>query len=1518
MPLAGRLCLETGAAFDGILFGAPLESWHAWGEVVFNTCMTGYQEIASDPSYAGQIVVMTYPMIGNYGCRDDSMESGRFHCRALVVRDISDLAGHGRAQRTLEEEMREHGVPGLTEVDTRALTRHIRSHGSVRAVLAPADGMKLSEQLDLCQTLPSLSDQNLVAHVSQTQPWTKWRELLAPEIAVPPQFRSRDGGRMRIVCLDLGIKRNQLRALASRGVDLIVMRHDALLEQLLNQRPQGVIISNGPGDPAQLPAQVSLVRQLLSIGVPILGICLGHQILGQAIGGTTSRLPFGHHGGNHPVKDERTGTVYVTAQNHEFQVNGDSIDSAGHPLGVGWYVSERNLNDGSVEGLRHRSLPAFSVQYHPEGAPGPQDRAVVFDEFLEMCGGVRSSRFKVQGSRFEVQSSEFEVRGSTFNVRRSTFNDAETLPTGGPPVPTSVLVIGSGPVVIGQAAEFDYAGTQACGALREEGVRVVLVNSNPATIMTDDDSADAVYIEPLTVAVLERIIATERPEGLLPTLGGQTALNLAVELEEAGILDRYQVRVLGTSLRAIHIAEDREQFKDLLTSIDEPVPTSRTVGSVAEAREFLGVMGLPLVVRPAFTLGGTGGGMCETEERFLQVVASGLAASPINQVLIEQSLSGWREIEYEVMRDGAGTSITVCNMENIDPMGVHTGDSIVVAPSQTLTDREHQQLRSAALRIINALEIEGGCNVQFALAPDSHDYFVIEVNPRVSRSSALASKATGYPIARVAAKIALGKRLDQIPNAITGQTTAAFEPALDYCVVKIPRWPFDKFPSADRRLGTQMKSTGEVMAIERTFEAALNKALRSLEQQPPAPEEVDDPVLIRVANDRRVFAILNAIRAGHDLAHIAHESGIGRWFLHRLDRIRVIEERVEEDGLTPANLRAAKRCGLSDPAIAQLASSSPESVRESRRNLGIRPAYKSVDTCAAEFAAVTPYYYSCFETETELPAAADAPIVVIGSGPIRIGQGIEFDYCSVQAARSLRAAGVSAVMINSNPETVSTDFDCSDRLYFEPLDEEATSAVIEAEAACGVLVQFGGQTAINLAEPLAKRGFTILGTSVESIDLAEDRKRFEALMRSLGIEQPEGAATVDPAEAAQIADRIGFPVLVRPSFVLGGRGMEIVYDRNQLDAYMRDALAALPGGPGERRGTVLIDKYLLGSEVDVDAIADGTTVVIPGLMEHIERAGVHSGDSMAAYPPIELDLDIQETIVAQTIKIARALDIKGHCNIQFVIHDGRPRVIEVNPRASRTVPFISKVTGVGMVELATKVSLGHKLADLGQRDGLVAAPNLFAIKASVFSTNKLQQVDSALGPEMKSTGEVMGIDADPSAAIEKAFLAALGRVPLSGAALCSIADADKAQAMPILERLRGLGFDLYATSGTASALAVHGIEAVTVGRIDQSRPSVLDVIYDGAVTLVINTLSRYDRSPSASGPDRGIEAVGRTLRDGYRIREAAERLRIPCCTSLDTAAALVEAISRHGGVQEYHVATITAYRHGLASAGVVS
>ncbi len=1081
-----------------------------------------------------------------------------------------------------------------------------------------------------------------------------------------------------------------------------------------------------------------------------------------------------------------------------------------------------------------------------------------------------------------------------------------------------VLIVGSGPITIGQAAEFDYAGSQACRALREEGIETVLVNSNPATIMTDPGVADITYIEPLTVEVLERVIARERPDGLLPTLGGQTGLNLAVALAEAGVLERYGVRLLGTPLSAIRQAEDREAFKQLLVGLGEPVPESLTVVSVDEALAFADRVGFPLVVRPAYTLGGTGGGFATSREELTLRSARGIAASPIGQVLVERSLFGWKEIEYEVMRDAGDTCITVCNMENLDPMGVHTGDSIVVAPSQTLTDKEYQMLRSAALRIIRALGIEGGCNVQFALHPERAPtadpdaqipYYVIEVNPRVSRSSALASKATGYPIARIAAKIAIGKRLHEIPNAVTQRTSAAFEPALDYVVVKIPRWPFDKFPGADRSLGTQMKATGEVMAIDRSFEAAMQKALRSLEVkgqgllwEAPSWVEVAEPApfldrfLSSGATDDRLWRLFAALRRGATVEDVHDRTKIDRWFLRKLASIvRFAEDELQGKTPTPSLLRRAKRLGFADTDIATLAGMLPADVRRLRAQWGIRPVYKMVDTCAAEFEAVTPYFYSTYESENEAAPLQGPKAVILGSGPIRIGQGIEFDCCCVQAAGALRDRGVASIMVNSNPETVSTDFDESTRLYFDPLDEESIAAVLENEGVVGpdlspapaipVFAQFGGQTALNLAERIADIGGVIAGTSADAIGLAEDRRRFHEFADALGIPQPPGGTAESFVEARVIANRIGYPVLVRPSYVLGGRGMEIAYSDDDLERYFRSALEA-------GTGRVLVDKYLRGKEVELDAVSDGRDTLVAGIMEHIERAGVHSGDSYAVYPAQNLLPNERDRIVELTRQIAAELPVKGLLNIQFIVEEGRVWVLEVNPRSSRTVPFLTKVTGVPLVRLAVAISLGSTLAAEGyaREDGLWPTGDLVALKAPVFSMAKLLDVDTYLGPEMKSTGEVMGIDRTFAPALWKSLVAA-GLAPASsGSVLITVADKDKQEVVQIVEGFHWLGYELVATSGTAALIRSLGIDVREVGKLSEGDDEILRIVRSGGCAAVVNT-----------------PTLGKTVdRDGFLIRRAAVEARVPCLTSLDTALAVVTAL--RASAVSYSVAPLAEYR----------
>jgi len=1039
-----------------------------------------------------------------------------------------------------------------------------------------------------------------------------------------------------------------------------------------------------------------------------------------------------------------------------------------------------------------------------------------------------------------------------------------------------VMVIGSGPIIIGQAAEFDYSGTQACRSLSEEGVEVVLVNSNPATIMTDIETADRVYIEPLTVEFLTRILERERPQGLLATLGGQTGLNLAVSLAEAGVLDRLGVRLLGTPLDAIRRAEDRELFREAMTAFGEPVPESTIARTVDEAEVFAESVGYPVVIRPAYTLGGTGGGIARDRQSLQQITALGLAASRIGQVLVERSLIGWKEIEYEVMRDRVDTCITVCNMENLDPMGVHTGDSVVIAPSQTLSDREYQMLRGASLRIIRGLGIEGGCNIQFALDPGSATYYVIEVNPRVSRSSALASKATGYPIARVAAKIALGRTLEEIPNAVTGKTRASFEPALDYVVIKIPRWPFDKFAGVDRRIGTQMQATGETMAIGRSVEEALLKAFRSLDLQtdglryPAAPGWSAEDVRRRITDpcDERFFAIAEGLRRGTLPQEIADLSGIDLFFIQKIAGIIGMEATLVSRR-EAAVLREAKALGFADTTIAALWGTTAEAVRQARSQNGIRPVYKIVDTCAGEFPAVTPYFYSTYAEEDEGPHDAGERILVLGSGPIRIGQGIEFDYSSVHAVKSLRAEGREAILINNNPETVSTDFDVANRLYVEPLTVEDVLHVVERERVQGVLVQVGGQTGLNLAGPLARAGVRIMGTAVEDLDVSEDREKFYALLHTLGIPCPAGGAARSVEQGQAIAARLGYPLLVRPSYVLGGRGMQIVTDEAGLMHYLRHAVALNEEYP------VLIDRYLDGREVEVDAVSDGVGVYLPGVMEHIERAGVHSGDSLAVFPAVHVTAEERAQIVAHTVAIARALRVRGFLNIQFVIKDATVYVLEANLRSSRTVPFVSKAAGVPLVPIATRVMLGASLADLGYPGiTLLPPPARLSVKAPVFSMEKLHQVDVLLGPEMTSTGEVMGQDTTLAGALYRALLAAGVTIPTHRAILASIADRDKAGATPLIRRFADLGYAIYATDETAGFLEHEGVRAVRVSK-NGSDHTALRLIHERAVSVVVNT------------PTRG-KVPGRA---GFAIRRAAFERRLPCFTSLDTAAAFLDVVT---------------------------
>ena len=1040
-----------------------------------------------------------------------------------------------------------------------------------------------------------------------------------------------------------------------------------------------------------------------------------------------------------------------------------------------------------------------------------------------------------------------------------------------------VLVIGSGPIIIGQAAEFDYAGTQACQSLREEGYEVVLVNSNPATIMTDRDIADRVYIEPISLEFVTEIIRKERPFGVLATLGGQVGLNMAVELSEAGVLKEYNVQLLGTTLEAIKQAEDRELFKEAMKRINQPVPESDIFSDVAQAVEFANRIGYPIIIRPAYTLGGTGGGIAHNEEEMYMIALRGIKLSPIHQILVERSVAGWKEVEYEVMRDRADNCIIVCNMENIDPVGVHTGDSVVVAPSQTLNDTQYQMLRTASVDIIRYLEIEGGCNVQYALDPYSNQYYVIEVNPRVSRSSALASKATGYPIAKVAAKVAIGMTLDEITNAVTGETKACFEPSLDYVVTKFPRWPFEKFNLADRTLGTQMKATGEVMAIDRTLEGSLLKAIRSLEigldhiELKKIAHETPEQLIerLQLVDDERLYVIAQALRVGISVEKICYITKINSFFINKIKNIVMVEKDLSANGITESNLKLAKKYSFPDKVIARYANCSPEDVLAKRNELGIHPTYKYVDTCAAEFEAHTPYYYSAYATEDEVVPRGENSVIVLGSGPIRIGQGVEFDYCSVHSSWALRKAGMKSIIINNNPETVSTDFDTSDSLYFEPLTVDDVMEIIRKENPVGVIAQFGGQTAINLAGPLAERGVNILGTSVDSIDMAEDRERFDELLAKLEIPRPVGALVTSDEEALEAAKRLQYPLIVRPSYVLGGRAMEIVYNDQELDRYMKEAVVASKDHP------VLIDRYMVGMEVEVDAISDGIDVCIPGIMEQVERAGVHSGDSIAVYPAQHLSEELTEQIVDYTRRIAKGLNVKGVLNIQYIVVNGELHVIEVNPRSSRTVPFISKVTGINMVEYATRIALGETLESLGLPTGLVPARPHVAVKAPVFSFSKMGLVEIALGPEMKSTGEVMGIGRTYADALFKAIHGANMRIPDKGNILMTVADRDKEEAGRLAKGFIDLGYHIMATGGTGRYFTEHGVNCTVVNKISEGNPNCADFIREGKVDLMLNTLT-YGKKPE---------------REGFQLRRLAVEMGIPCLTSLDTAREVLHVVA---------------------------
>ncbi len=1042
-----------------------------------------------------------------------------------------------------------------------------------------------------------------------------------------------------------------------------------------------------------------------------------------------------------------------------------------------------------------------------------------------------------------------------------------------------VLVIGSGPIIIGQAAEFDYAGTQACRELKKEGIEVVLINSNPATIMTDKNMADKIYIEPLTVETVKKIIEIEKPDSILPNLGGQTGLNLAMELEESGFLREKHVKLLGTGVDGIRNAEDRQCFKDMMESINEPCIASKVVHTIEDAVKFTKEIGLPVIIRPAYTLGGTGGGIAYTMEELEEIAGSGIRMSRVNEILVEKCITGWKEIEFEVMRDRKGNAITICSMENVDPVGVHTGDSIVVAPAQTLSSKEFGMLKSSALKIIEALKIEGGCNVQFALHPTSFEYAVIEVNPRVSRSSALASKATGYPIAKVASKIALGYTLDEIKNEVTGKTYACFEPVIDYVVVKIPKWPFKKFLTATRTLGTQMKATGEVMAIAPNLEAGIMKAIRSLEENVEYLsldklknlEKAELERRLTKVDNERLFTIAEAIRKEISVERIHEITTIDKFFIGIIYNLVKMERELELNQMNPKMLVKAKMFGFTDKIIAKLCGKTEKEIKSLRQKYQIKANFKMVDTCAAEFEAKTPYYYSSYDDENETKQSDKKKVMVLGSGPIRIGQGIEFDYCSVHGVWALKKQGYETIIVNNNPETVSTDFDIADKLYFEPLTPEDVENIVNVEKPDGAIVQFGGQTAIKLTKSLTEMGVHIMGTQEVDMDRAEDRKEFDDALSNCGILRPKGSTIYTVGEAKDVANQLGYPVLVRPSYVLGGQGMAIAYDDHEIEEYVNEINKI------EQEHPILVDKYILGREVEVDAICDGDDILIPGIMEHLERAGVHSGDSISVYPTQNVEKIHEEKIIEYTEKIAKELNVIGILNIQFIISQGEVYIIEVNPRSSRTVPYISKVTNLPMIDIATKVILGKKLKDLGYGTGLYKKSDYICVKMPVFSFEKIKNADTSLGPEMKSTGEVLGVSKKFENAVLKAFIGSGANVSKSGAILITVRDKDKEEMVPIARKFKNLGFEIYATSGTSKFLSEHNVESTMIEKLWEGKNSIIDLIESGKINFVINT------------PTKGKLSN----RDGFKIRRMAVECKIPCFTSLDTANALYKALENH-------------------------
>ncbi len=1465
-----RLVLADGTTFEGEAIGAtPPDAtgqggWIATGEVVFNTVLTGYQEVLTDPSYAGQIITFTYPHIGNYGVTSADDESARPFCRGVVIRDLARRHSNWRSQTDLDSFLRDHGVPGIAGIDTRRLTRHLRDAGAMPGAFGTADAAALEAA---ARAEPGTDGVDLARVVTCAEPYTVG-----------------DGPR-RVVAYDFGIKRAILAQLG-RIATVEVVPATTTAADVLARRPDGVFLSNGPGDPAAVDYAVESIRGLLG-EVPVFGICLGHQLMATALGARTYKLRV------RPSRRQPPGA----SPGH-----GSSRDHQPEPQLLGARRARFDRGHPPQPQRRHGRGPALARGAGLQRAAPSRSRAGTARRPVP----VRSVR------RAHGRSSRRAPRGTQLMPRRDDIS--------------SILLIGSGPIVIGQACEFDYSGTQACRVLRDEGYRVILANSNPATIMTDPDFADATYVEPLDADVLTKIIEREHPDALLPTLGGQTALNLAMELVERGVLEREGVELIGANAEAIATAEDRERFKVAMGEIGLDTPASAIAHTLDEAMSVVDQIGLPVVIRPAYILGGRGTGIAATTDEFARAAEIGLEASPISEILIEESIAGWKEFELEVMRDRADNCVVICSIENLDPMGVHTGDSVTVAPAQTLSDVEYQRMRDAAFACIRRVGVEtGGSNVQFALNPVNGDMVIIEMNPRVSRSSALASKATGFPIAKIAARLAVGYRLDEIDNDITHKTPASFEPVIDYVVTKIPRWAFEKFPGIPAVLGTQMQSVGEAMAIGRTFPESLQKGLRSLEHGrlglncDPGErlyDELTDAELVSqaaIATPDRPYQLEAALRRGIPVDDLYAATRVDPWFLDQI--LAIVEERQHLaelwagsglGAMTTAGWKRAKRLGFSDAQLAWLHNQVRDDqvteldVRAARVAAGVRPTFKTVDTCAAEFEADTPYHYSTWEDEDEVRPSDRPKVVILGSGPNRIGQGIEFDYCCVHASFALRDAGFETIMVNCNPETVSTDYDTSDRLYFEPLTYEDVMHVIEAEQPMGVVVALGGQTPLKLAGQLPPG--LVLGTSPESIDLAEDRERWNALCARLEIPQPAGGTATEVAEAMAVVERVGYPVLMRPSYVLGGRAMEIVYDDDGLKRAMAE-LAGF-GSLGKEGGLsadrpVLVDRFLEDAiEVDVDAIRDATgETIIGGIMEHVEEAGVHSGDSACVLPPPHLSAETIAVIEGHTRRIADELDVRGLINVQYAVKENQVFVIEANPRASRTVPFVAKATGVPLAKVAARVMTGSTLEQL--RDEGLLVPGVVgdhvAVKEAVLPFSRFPDADAVLGPEMRSTGEVMGIDLTVGLAFVKSQLAAGNRLPESGTVFLSLADRDKAAGVRAAEQFVALGFDIAATSGTAAYLTERGVPVATVVTKlgEQGGNDAVELIASGQVQLVVN-------SPRGRGPRA----------DGAHIRAAAGGHRVPLLTTVAAGLAAANGMAdwaRH----PLRVRTLQEYQRGI-------